>query len=1132
MGTRVHNLEAELFKREKGPLGSKWARKLVVVDGAKRTIRYHKPNEDKRKTPRKIFRLANMSLVPSASGPKNAPAAFALTCSETALALLGIQLRLLPSVDGSRKIVVLTVKPTCPARDVVAPGDALTGIRGEPIEAPAAELPARGGRASRAARPLTLTFSRLVDHDDAEAEERLEAAEGEEDEEEEEESEDDPDQCGSFGEDEETKDAASALDRTQELELLEAAFAARRLWGSSFVLARSGEGRLALQLNEIGGDCGCFKQLQVFDEVTHVDGALPAARRPRSARLPGGSAAPSGRRAPAAALQPNDDQLVAVHGRLLPRDCTKEVFEDMMKALKKAPRPLRLTFWRASLGGADVLSGEAVEEEALLETMDGSVQDSLDAAAAAQDSLQDIAQGIAKAAPRARRRAARGRPAAAAAEYDDMHHQDGATPLGRPGAASDGEAEASDDDAGEPEEEEEARAEAPRSRRRRGGGLPEKAPEEAAPVEPASKLGAFLAQTPANDGSRRRQALGVPAAPRASARARARIREPAAVEAPAEPRPCRSSGGIKERLAAIEAREQAAFSAPPPASEPRAVGKLRPAKVEPSDGGGAAAARAAAAPAPPPPPAEPEPSPMVELGKRALDRLQSRGEPSTALEMEALGAASAVGERGQRAREKDNVARELEEVAEDARHYRSRLGEAERASRASGSGRGAEEKRSVGARGDELATVLEREREAAAARATAKIAEEAKARLEADATARGAASSPASARESPAAAAPPPVEDGAAARSWTATSRASSPAWTWPAAALCVAARRAGGADACLARAPSASAGRWCAPDARGAALAALGPGDAEGEAGAAPGSAGVASVALRHTDAWFDRPIEAPVLSPPAKALPWTFGSAAGARTSRCRFGLGGGGQLASPLSPRPADDGELELAGELAYACGAGAPLDRRGAALAKVAASRRARSSGARAQRAPRNLPAAVVFDADAPWAAPGAAGAALEALLRVRRRGAGAAVGASWRASRPRRARLNDALRKLVDLDVLESSGLAAWRAAALEARDGPPGRGRLAAAALKRRRRLFDWLDGRDDEDLDDDVDDDEEEDHGSVAEAPRAPWTRRPAESGEGGCAAARNSAVETDDDGFPGSRRRALQAALTRYIA
>jgi len=81
MKPRVHNLEAELLKKEsRGPLGSKWcasrsllarnrrscslesphrrARKLVVVDGTKRTIRYHKPNEDKRKTPRKIFRRA------------------------------------------------------------------------------------------------------------------------------------------------------------------------------------------------------------------------------------------------------------------------------------------------------------------------------------------------------------------------------------------------------------------------------------------------------------------------------------------------------------------------------------------------------------------------------------------------------------------------------------------------------------------------------------------------------------------------------------------------------------------------------------------------------------------------------------------------------------------------------------------------------------------------------------------------------------------------------------------------------------------------------------------------------------------------------------------------------------------
>ncbi|KAK7230878.1 clathrin adaptor [Aureococcus anophagefferens] len=716
MGTRVHNLEAELFKREKGPLGSKWARKLVVVDGAKRTIRYHKPNEDKRKTPRKIFRLANMSLVPSASGPKNAPAAFALTCSETGYALvlapnrrapatapphedlsllasrfpgldaaavgrayesthgdvdkatgvlasleaapkdappppktvdveatflegepLGIQLRLLPSVDGSRKIVVLTVKPTCPARDVVAPGDALTGIRGEPIETPTAEsFRLVTTRLARAARPLTLTFSRLVDHDDAEAEERLESKYGaeaptadeddlsessgeedddedEEDEEEEEESEDDPDQCGSFGEDEETKDAASALDRTQELELLEATFRAAPL-GFKLVLARYASGRLALQLNEIGGDCGCFKQLQVFDEVTHVDGAaLPAdaaaafreasgrlsdavargafpltlslARRPSVLSVDFDDEKPlglllrltsaSGRRAvvvhqvrgddgaPAAALQPNDDQLVAVHGRLLPRDCTKEVFEDMMKALKKAPRPLRLTFWRASLGGADVLSGEAVEEEALLETMDGSVQDSLDAAAAAQDSLQDIAQGIAKAERLATEARAAEAVRGAADEYDDMHHQDGATPLGRPGAASDGEAEASDDDAGEPEEPEEEAPEdeAPEEPEEAPEeDSPEKAPEEAAPVEPASKLGAFLAQTPANDGSAAPSKLSafLAAPPAPAPEPEPGSEEPAAVEAPAEPVEEPAGKSLLERARAVAAAEEAA----------------------------------------------------------------------------------------------------------------------------------------------------------------------------------------------------------------------------------------------------------------------------------------------------------------------------------------------------------------------------------------------------------------------------------------------------------------------------------------------------------------------------------------------------------------------------------------------
>ena len=41
-------VENELWKKEKGPMGAKWARKLVVVDTVRGTIRYHKPNEDKR----------------------------------------------------------------------------------------------------------------------------------------------------------------------------------------------------------------------------------------------------------------------------------------------------------------------------------------------------------------------------------------------------------------------------------------------------------------------------------------------------------------------------------------------------------------------------------------------------------------------------------------------------------------------------------------------------------------------------------------------------------------------------------------------------------------------------------------------------------------------------------------------------------------------------------------------------------------------------------------------------------------------------------------------------------------------------------------------------------------------------
>ena len=47
--------EGELLKKEKGPLGAKWTRKLVVVDGRKGTVRYHRPTDDKSDVPRKSF---------------------------------------------------------------------------------------------------------------------------------------------------------------------------------------------------------------------------------------------------------------------------------------------------------------------------------------------------------------------------------------------------------------------------------------------------------------------------------------------------------------------------------------------------------------------------------------------------------------------------------------------------------------------------------------------------------------------------------------------------------------------------------------------------------------------------------------------------------------------------------------------------------------------------------------------------------------------------------------------------------------------------------------------------------------------------------------------------------------------
>ena len=70
--------EGELLKKEKGPLGAKWTRKLVVVDGRKGTVRYHRPTDDKSDVPRKIFHLKSMTLIEDVVGPKKAPHALEL----------------------------------------------------------------------------------------------------------------------------------------------------------------------------------------------------------------------------------------------------------------------------------------------------------------------------------------------------------------------------------------------------------------------------------------------------------------------------------------------------------------------------------------------------------------------------------------------------------------------------------------------------------------------------------------------------------------------------------------------------------------------------------------------------------------------------------------------------------------------------------------------------------------------------------------------------------------------------------------------------------------------------------------------------------------------------------------------
>ncbi|KAK7232455.1 hypothetical protein SO694_00032251 [Aureococcus anophagefferens] len=178
----------------------------------------------------------------------------------------------------------------------------------------------------------------------------------------------------------------------------------------ALVLARESSGRDVVRLGDVSAPCECFAQLQVLDELTHVDGvALPgdaaAAFREASARLGDAVAtfsfpvalsfarppaahsvdfegdaplglqfrltAADGRSAvvvhrargdsPAAALVPHDDRLVAVHGRPLPAEVTADDFDELMATLKRAPRPLRLTFWRSSVGGAGAPGGDVLD---------------------------------------------------------------------------------------------------------------------------------------------------------------------------------------------------------------------------------------------------------------------------------------------------------------------------------------------------------------------------------------------------------------------------------------------------------------------------------------------------------------------------------------------------------------------------------------------------------------------------------------------------------------------------------------------------------------------------------------------------------------------------------------------------
>lgn len=426
--------EGELLKKEKGPLGARWTRKLVVVDGQRGTVRYHKPTDDKTSVPRKIFHLKSMTLGSDVGGPKKAPHAFELRdakgyslvlacergaaekeawrsllaplCSNGAAVNaqrgsddwvedeawpaqptfdqaksydtfeatflpnqpLGIQLRLEPENEGRRPIAVLAVKDTCPCKDAIRSGDELVGVLNEPPLLPQTTdaFKACTTELARKPRPLVLVFRReavLEPSEEASPSPRSRAA---------------------------TFDDAPPID--DEPVRLNATFDAPPS-NVTLALAQVERERPSVRIESVGD--ARRQGLQVLDDLVALDAddltlITPEAALERvTARLGRGPfpcrvgilrrlsvfslefpddqrplgvvlrlvTPPDGPSrviveaarddGPAASLEPRNDELVAVAGAPVPRDCGPVDFDALLGELKGASRPLSLTFVRS-----------------------------------------------------------------------------------------------------------------------------------------------------------------------------------------------------------------------------------------------------------------------------------------------------------------------------------------------------------------------------------------------------------------------------------------------------------------------------------------------------------------------------------------------------------------------------------------------------------------------------------------------------------------------------------------------------------------------------------------------------------------------------------------------------------------